>query len=133
MSAFLRPGGFLAVADARWSIDDDEFGKGFERDCELVLGDDVRKGGAPGITPLRDEMSQAGFTHLVERRYDWEATYSPGRFIALLSTLPWYLSLPTAARDQLFAMTEARIEALRDGVVATTFHAILDVAMKLAV
>jgi SAM-dependent methyltransferase len=127
----LRPGGFFAVADARWSIDDTEFAMAFERDCRSILGDAAEREGAPGLTPLSDEMRDAGFTHLVERRYVWKVRYTANRFIALLSSLPWYLSLGSEERRRLFALTEARINA-RNGSVATSFEAILDVAVKVA-
>jgi SAM-dependent methyltransferase len=131
--SLLRPGGFFAVADARWSIDDREFARGFEQDCRRALGKAVERKGAPGLTPLADEMRDAGFKHLVERRYVWKVRYSAERFIALLSSLPWYLSLAPGIRRRLFALTEARINAQDDGSVTTSFEAILDVAVKVGV
>ena len=131
MSSHLRRGGFFAVADARWSIDDTEFATDFDRDCRNVLGDVAEREGAPGLAPLSDEMREAGFIHLAERRYVWSVRYSAERFIALLSSLPWYLSLESDRRRRLFALTEARINA-RNGSVETSFEAILDVAVKLS-
>src|SRR5262249_52982542 len=121
--ALLRPGGFFAVADTRWSINDGEFMTGLYRDCRGILGDAAEREGAPDLTPLVDEMRGAGFNHVTERRYSWEVRYSASRFVALLGSLPWYLSLESEQRRELFAVTEARINTRHDGSVVTTFNA----------
>jgi SAM-dependent methyltransferase len=128
-SSLLRPQGFLAVVDARLMPEDERFVQGLASDCEAVLGSAADKPGAPGLTPLRDEMEANRFSHVLERRYTWTRSYTADGFVALLGTLPWYLSIAESPGAALAERIRDRIESHDNGEVAVRFDAILDLGL----
>jgi SAM-dependent methyltransferase len=124
----LRPGGCIAVADARFGVADARLAEAFERDTISVVGEQARQPGAPGVTGLRDELTASGFMHLSEHRYEWTVNYSTESFIKLLETVPWYLGMNSPQRLALYDLMRRRIETDYGGVITVAVQGILDTA-----
>jgi hypothetical protein len=80
------------------------------------------------LASLRDEINKRGlFTHIAERRYRWELTYTAEAYIDLLDTFPWYRALALSKRAELYALILRRTKERAAGRLAMRFEAVLDV------
>lgn len=131
VASVLRESGFFVVADARLVGGDDPFFVEVEDDYYTALGDSANDEGAPSLTSLRNEMQRTGFSHLSERRYRWDVSYTDTAYVELLDTFPWYRSLDENRREALYRLIRERIQKRPARTVIGTFEAVLDVARRM--